>query len=301
MGIGETAGLAAAMLWAFSSLLYAETKLTAWGMNFAKLAIAVLILCAQLLIMAAVRGQPFLTAPPAAWGWLLVSGLVGLTIGDTFYFRSLQILGARRCLIVTTTAPVFAALVGWWWLSEVLSATSIVGIAVTLAGIVWVIRDGDGISEEPGHYPGSQRRGIAFGVLSSVCQAVGGAAAKKGMTAIDPLEATFIRMLLATVFAIALLVGRKELTQTVKQVCDFQLLRKFLPAVICGTWLGVWFSQVAFKEAQNIAVAQTLLATCPLFAIPLVRWKYGTRVTFVAVAGCLVAIGGICLIALPGG
>lgn len=299
MGIGERAGLAAAMLWAFSSLLYAETKLTAWGMNFAKITIAVVVLLVQLLALSAWHDKPVLTASLDAWGWLAVSGLIGLTIGDTFYFRSLQILGARRCLVVTTTAPVFAAIVGWLFLAEILSSTAILGIAVTLAGIMWVILDGDGQAEEPGHYPGSQRMGIAFGVLFSVCQAIGGAAGKKAMEAVSALEATFIRMLLAGLFAMVVIAGRRELVQTVKQVCDPALLKKFMPAVLCGTWLGVWLSQIAFKEAQNIAVAQTLLATCPLFAIPLVRWHYGTRVTFAAVTGCLVAIGGICLIALP--
>lgn len=300
MGIGEIAGLSAAMLWAFSSLLYAETKLTAWGMNFSKIVIAVAILFLQVAAIAVWHGTPLLNASPTAWGWLGVSGLIGLTIGDTCYFRSLQILGARRCLIVTTSAPVFAAVLGWLLLGEALLWLSVLGITLTLAGIMWVIQDGDGKEEEPGHYPGTQRAGIVYGTVSSLCQAVGAVAAKIGMEDVGALEATFIRMLLAGGFALAVIAHKKQLASTIVQVADWELLKKFLPAVLCGTWLGVWFSQVAFKFA-DVGIAQTLLATCPLFAIPMVRMKYGTKITSAAIVGSFVAVIGICLIVLPGG
>lgn len=299
MGTGEAAALAAAALWAFSSLLYAETRLTAWGMNLSKLMLAILLLTVQLAGIAVWNGTAFVSATPTAWGWLAISGLIGLTIGDTFYFRSLQILGARRCLVVTTSSPIFAAIAGWIWLNETLLLISIFGMITTLAGIIWVILDGDGKSEEPGHYPGSQKAGVAYGIASSVCQAVGGVATKIAMEDLSALEATFIRMLLAGGFTVIVVAWRNELWTTLKQTADLELLRRFLPAVICGTWLGVWFSQVAFKYTSHVGIAQTLLATCPLFAIPLVRWKYGTRITRPAIVGLLVALVGICLITLP--
>ncbi len=298
MGVGEIAGLSAAMLWAFASLLYAETKLTAWGMNFSKILIAVLILAVQLCVISLWKDRPILSATPEAWRWLGISGLIGLTIGDTCYFRSLQILGARRCLIVTTTAPVFAVLLGWFWLGEGLAVMSVLGIAVTLVGIFRVIQEGDGKEEEPGHYPGTQRAGILYGTAASACQAIGAVAAKIAMDDLGALEATFIRMLLAVLFAGIVVGVRKELGQTLRQLLSWKLMRKFLPAVLCGTWLGVWFSQVAFKFA-DVGVAQTLLATCPLFAIPMVRLKYGTRITKTAVLGSIIAVVGICLIVLP--
>lgn len=298
MGIGEIAGLSAAMLWAFSSLLYAETRLTAWGMNFSKILIAVVILFVQLLLVAAWNKTAAFTGGAAAWTWLGISGVIGLTIGDTLYFRSLQILGARRCLIVTTTAPVFAALLGWLWLGELLVWLSVLGIAITLVGVLWVIMDGDGRDEEPGHYPGSQRAGILFGIGASVCQAVGGVTSKLAMESIEPLEAVFIRMLIAGVAAFVVIVAKKQFRSTIKELLRWELMKGFLPAVLCGTWLGVWFSLIAFDEAPA-GIAQTLLATCPLFAIPMVRMKYGTRITRTAIAGSIVAVVGICMIALP--
>lgn len=300
MGLGEGAALAAAILWAFASLLYAETRLTAWGMNFSKLVIAAGILLVQLLVVSAWHTEPPLSADGSAWLWLGVSGFVGLTVGDTFYFRSLQILGARRCLIVTTTAPVFAAILGWLLLGEVLLWLSILGIALTVGGIMWVVMESDGRSEEPGHYPGSQRQGIAYGLASSVCQAVGAVAAKLGMEQTGALEATFIRMLLAASFAFVVVVGRRQLASTIREVARRDVLARFLPAIICGTWLGVWFSLIAFEQTASVGIAQTLLATCPLFAIPLVRYRYGIPITLPALAGSVVAVLGICLIVLPG-
>ena len=200
---------------------------------------------------------------------------------------------------MTTTAPVFAALLGWLLLGEVLIWMSVLGIVVTLAGIIWVIRDGDGKDEEPGHFPGSQRAGIIFGTVSSLCQAVGAVAAKVAMEDLGALEATFIRMLLAGAAAGIVIAMQGQLGSTVAALMERRLIRKFLPAVLCGTWLGVWFSQIAFKHAE-VGIAQTLLATCPLFAIPMVRLKYGTKVTPTAIMGSIVAVVGICLIVLPG-
>ncbi len=299
MGIGELAGIGAAVLWAFASLLYAETRLSAWAMNFSKIVVATVILFVQMVLIALWNGEPLLTAPPSAWFWLGLSGLVGLTIGDTCYFRSLQILGARRCLIVTTTAPVFAALLGWVWLGETLLVISLVGIGLTVTGIMWVIREGDSADESPGHFPGTHRAGLAFGVAAAVCQAVGAVATKLGMEHIGALEATFVRMLLAGIFVALATAGRRQLRRIVAQSLNPEVLRRLLPAILCGTWLGVWFSQVAFKFT-SVGIAQTLLATCPLFAIPLIRMRYGTRITLPAVAGASIAVLGICLIVLPG-
>ena len=59
-----------------------------------------------------------------------------------------------------------------------------------------------------------------------------------------------------------------------------------------GTWLGIWLSQIAFNKAP-LAIALTLMATSPLFAIPLVHYLFGHHVTRVAILGSIIAVVGV--------
>jgi drug/metabolite transporter (DMT)-like permease len=67
---------------------------------------------------------------------------------------------------------------------------------------------------------------------------------------------------------------------------------------VLGPVLGVWLSLVALAYARSTAVASTLLATSPLFVIPVARVVHGTPITLRAVLGAGVAIGGVALLTL---
>ena len=80
-----------------------------------------------------------------------------------------------------------------------------------------------------------------------------------------------------------------------QQVLKRRVIKVLVPATAIGTWLGIWLSQIAYKEASEAAIAQTLLSTCPLFAIPIVVFAEGHRISAIAVIGTMVAILGIFL------
>ncbi|MEO2018515.1 MAG: DMT family transporter [Fuerstiella sp.] len=295
MGTGEIAALAAAVFWAAASLWYGKTNLSAWGMNLGKNVLASLILLVQLYVMSSLTHSDMFQADARAWSWLSLGGVVGIMIGDTCYFRSLQILGPRKALIVSTTAPIFGAILGYLLLDEAVTVTIAVGILVTTAAVAWVVSDGRSTDEAPGLFPGSTRAGVAAGIFGAICQAVGAVCSKVGMESCDPIEAALIRLAVSAVGAFVVVAALGQVRSVIAKLADVSLLRRFVPAVITGTWLGIWLSQVAFKHA-TVSVAITLLATTPLFAIPLVRIFYGHRVSGVAVAGTVLAIFGVYLV-----
>ena len=116
MGFGAVAAAAAAFCWACSSVIYGRTRLNAWTINFAKNLFGLGFVTLHLCVVWWFWRDDLMTFSAKAWGYLAISGIVGIAIGDTFYFRSLQILGPRRSLVVATTAPIFGALIGWWML-----------------------------------------------------------------------------------------------------------------------------------------------------------------------------------------
>ncbi|MBS1208329.1 MAG: EamA family transporter [Proteobacteria bacterium] len=75
-------------------------------------------------------------ALPSAWGVLavLVLGLVCTGVAYQMYFRLVEETGPTRALTVTFLVPVFGVLWGHLLLGEALSARSLVGAAVVIAG-----------------------------------------------------------------------------------------------------------------------------------------------------------------------
>jgi len=263
-------------------MLWGRIQLTAFVLNAVKNSIGTVLIVVHLLAISLLSTDydvvaSFTQLDPQAWIWLSLSGLVGVVIGDTFYFRSLQILGPRRALIMSCLSPLFATVLGIVFLDEILHVLVIVGILLTVTGVITVVADRRADTEAPGLMPGSFVAGIVAGVGSSVCQAVGGLFSAFGMKFCFPLEATFIRLLVAAIACgLFLFVTRDPKRTPFKTVFSWKFIRILVPATMLGTWMGIWLSQVAYKHTA-LAVAQTLLATCPLFAIP-VMWILWSQV-----------------------
>lgn len=105
--MGVIAGLVAALAWTFASSLWRglSTSLTALELNGLKNAIACALLLPVLLFLPwADESQALL--------WLLISGGLGISLGDSFYLAALRRLGTRRTLTLEALAPLLAALGG---------------------------------------------------------------------------------------------------------------------------------------------------------------------------------------------
>lgn len=302
MGTGELAALTAAALWACSSLFYGRTRLSAWQINFGKNILASMILCVHLRIATFWAGQSMFAADLRTWTLLAVSSVIGIVIGDTFYFRSLQILGPRRALIVSTTSPLFATIAGWLVLEESLSPASLLGVVLTLAGITIVIAERTAAQETVGDFPASVTRGVLMGLAAALCNAGGAMFSRLGTlgsdslsaSGCDPLEATVIRVCVAASSSIAAGLATGALVSTARQSFHASALKTYLPAVVCGPWLGIWMSQVAYRHSP-LAIAITLTCTTPLFVMPLLRVFYGYRISVRGVIGTIVALVGVYL------
>jgi drug/metabolite transporter (DMT)-like permease len=73
-----------------------------------------------------------------AVGHLMLSSVIGIVIGDWAWLRGLQILGARRVILMDSLKPFLAALFGWIILDEDLRLAALGGIVLTVAGVLIV-------------------------------------------------------------------------------------------------------------------------------------------------------------------
>ena len=71
---------------------------------------------------------------------LLLSGIIGIGLGDTFYIKSLQVIGTRRTLSIETLSPLLAALSGEIFINENLAPRSYLGILIISISLFILLR-----------------------------------------------------------------------------------------------------------------------------------------------------------------
>lgn len=287
---GEIAALGTALCWAFTGLFFAEAarRVGAMAVNLFRLPLALVLLSASLVV----TGTSLATLDGTRTALLAASGLVGLTIGDLALFAALVRIGPRLASLLMALAPVFATWAGVPLLGERPGGRALLGMAVTLAGVAWVVVERRaGEDRVRGH-----RRAVALGVIAAACQGFGLVLAKMGMAGeVPPLAATWVRMGVATagMWLLAALTGRLR-GLGVADVAR-RAAMPVLGGAVSGPFVGVWLSLVAARYT-DVGVAATIMATTPVLIIPLVMKVEGYRPTVRAVLGSAVAVAGVALL-----
>jgi len=294
MLLGELAATGTAFCWAGGSILFsiAGRRIGSYNVNKLRIPIAAIFLSTALLLS---YGSLFPTGGNThALLFLGLSGIVGLSIGDTFYFRCLVILGPRRGSLMMTLSPVMTALIAFVVLGERLSLTAIAGMAVTLVGVGWVTTEKqDGGMD---YREGSKAFGVLMGVGGAFGQALGLVLAKHGMgETFNPLSATLIRMLFATAAIWVVAACRREIVSTLKGLTDIKCLMTLSGAAFLGPTVGVWLSLVSVKFTQA-GIAATLMSIFPVVVIPLTMIIHKERPSYRSVLGAIIAVAGVALL-----
>jgi drug/metabolite transporter (DMT)-like permease len=288
---GEVAALSAAIIWAVASVIY-----TGIGRHLSPLVLNLvkgLIAIGFILLTLGWRGQSLVGGTPTTLMLLGLSGVIGIGIGDTAYFQSLNDIGARRSLVLESLAPPLAAILAHLFLREYLSTRAWIGILVTIVGVTWVVLER--VQDNP-EFRQPNLRGIGCGMLAALCQALGAVLSRSALsgTEIDPLWSTLIR-LAAGVLTLLLWVGtQKYAVRELKVLRSRRLLFTLAGTAFASTYIAIWLQQTALKYAPA-GVAQALSATSPVFVLP-IAMVMGEKVSLRAMVGVLVAMVGIWLL-----
>lgn len=282
---GALAALASAFCWALSAILFRQLgeHLPAMAMNLFKGLIAVLIM--GVFVFGSGSGMPL---TDALW-LLLLSGLLGIFLGDTLYFLTLVRLGPRATLLLGTLIPISAGLIAIVLFDEIVGVLAWVGMALTLAGVSSVLWN----RSEPGHGTDQWKSGIGFGLLFVLANAGSVLLIKGGVQDLSAMQASLVRHSAAIVALLAWGLASSALPNWTRPIVHDSRVRWLLIlASVLGAFLGSWLSVVALKFAPAV-VAVTLNSTSPLFILPLAAWFLRERVSLRSVFGAIIAIVGI--------
>jgi len=293
---GELAAVLTAVSWALASVLFAGVggRVGAHVLNRSRVLFALGFLIA---LHFAVEGRAFPAhATMAQWGWLALSSIVGLVIGDTLLFTAYIRIGPRLGTLTMTAVPIFGALLGLAAFGQGLTMLQIAGIALGVGGVVAVVADRR--SSRIG-IPGAHafRTGIAAGIGAALCQAVNLVAAKQAMLLGDlsPLSATLVRTTVAVGLLWGLVAVRGGLPQTVAAWRNRPVLTAMVVGSLIGPALGIWLSMIAVRWTQ-VGVAATLMALPPVLLIPYDVFVRKRPVSALSIAGTIVALAGVAVL-----
>jgi drug/metabolite transporter (DMT)-like permease len=283
LGIGLA--LLSAFGWAVGSTLYKRLgDVSPYGLNLVG---GVMSLGLLGILVAFAGGMS--VANEALW-LLAVSGVVGITLGDSFYFVALQDLGAHAVVVLSMLAPALTVVLAVLLLGETPSLQAFGGIALVIAGVSAVLwsRVSDAAS-------GSSKRGVVFGLLAVLMMALGTVITKRGLDGVTATDATMVRAASGTLGLLVWGAVGGSLGEWTAKFRDAKTLGNVLLAVTVITFGGFWALHASLKHV-DAAIAAVVSATEPLFVIPLAALVLGERIGAAAIVGTLVTAAGIALI-----
>ncbi len=287
--LGELSALLTAALWTGSAIVFAEATRRAGSVL---VNISRLILAAFLLSLLLVLFHLPIQLNLAQLFFLGASGVVGLTLGDTFLFKAFQEIGARVAMLIMSVSPAMAALLAYLFLGEGLTARGILGIAITLCGVAMVVleREGDTMSLR-----GLGAPGFLYGILGAVGQAVGLILAKQAFMEgeINSFVATFVRIVASLVFLLPLGMMSGRFREPVKVFLRDRTAFAFtVTGSVLGPFLGISFSLLAVQHT-SVGVAATIMSIVPILMLPMVWFLYKEVLSWKAITGAFIAVGGV--------
>ncbi|HEV2845752.1 MAG TPA: DMT family transporter [Thermoanaerobaculia bacterium] len=298
---GQLAALGTAACWAFSALAFdaAARRMGALTLNLIRLVMAFGFLT---VVAWAMRGLPLPTdATPYAWGWLAVSGLVGFVFGDLCLFRAFVLIGPRLSMLMMSLAPPLTAVIGWLILGETLSGRDLVGMSLTVAGIMWAVleRNPSGPAPEPGGAPEPRPSftGLALAFGGALGQAAGLVLSKLGMGSYDAVAATQVRVLAGAAGFALLYFPLRWWPRIAEALRDRRAMGFASVGAFFGPCVGVSLSLYAVRNTVA-GVAASIMALTPILIIPLVVLLRRERVGWGGILGALVAVSGVALLFL---
>lgn len=297
---------AATACWAIAAfpLTTASRLLPVNSMNHLRLLLSTLLIILVALIADASGFLLIFSAQSIkAWLWLGLSGIIALVIGDFFSFRSYAILSPQKGSILTTLSPTSALLFGILLVDEHINWVGITGMIITIAGVMSVSLGRSQRNAIPDHGHGSVMKGIVYGILAAVCHGGALALSKKGFMVqaaeghpVSWSGATFIRIIAACITVYLISAVKGQLKEVWMHLKDSKAgINNTIIGSIFNPGLSVALSMITILYI-NVAVAQTIFALVPLFALFIAFFVYKEKITPRSLLGIFISLIGVALL-----
>jgi len=283
---GVLAGLGCGLNWAVTSLLVRTllARLTPAGIGAVRATGGGALLIAMAL--AAGEGPAMLHAPLWVVLSLGIAIVVGMGIGDSFFFRSMEDLGVTRALTLSLLNPLLTTLTGIVLYQEPVTLLRLAAIALVIGGLGIIV---SGKGEEGAATGRRARRGLRLVFLAAGCWALGATVVKPALLEVPVLAGTALRIPMAGV-VLWLTPWARGTVAAVRESTSGERWR--LGTICLLNAVGSIMFTVAIRSG-GVAIGNALASTSPLFAIPLEILILKRRPSPRTIAGAALTVAGI--------
>ena len=195
---------------------------------------------------------------------LMISGIVGISIGDTLYINSLKIIGTRKTLSFEALTPIIATTLGRLSINEIYPQKVWIGSLIVSFSLLMIVRQNTFQKDESREI---NILGIICALGSVFCAVLAALMSRVILisSTLTPLQTTEIRLLSASIFLF--FIFKKDFLYLLK---NRSITKKnhsnLLLSTLLGTNCGILFQQIVFKFLP-IGIGWTLLSLSPIFAL----------------------------------
>ena len=257
--LGESLSLLTAAIWAFAVILFRKSGETVHplALNAFKNSLAIALLLPTLWF----SGQTLFPQHSASvYLTLFLSGIIGIGIGDTLFFNSLNRLGAGLTGIVLCLYSPFIIVFSYLFLNESLTNVQLIGalLIITAVFITTIQRKPIGVTKRNVLY------GVIYGILASAAMATGVVIMKPLLSTHSVIWVAEIRLLGGMAALLLILIchpGRRMIVNSLIRTHNWHYV---LGGSFFGAYLAmiIWIAGIKYTQAS---VASALNQTSTIF------------------------------------
>ena len=228
---------------------------------------------------------------------LICSGIIGIGLGDTFYLKSLNLIGTRKTLSIEALSPLIAAITGNLFLDENLNLNAWIGIVIVTGALVKIIKKKSYLLDKDSNLilNDNSLDKYIYSFLSVFCAVIAALLSRFVFLESDlaPIFTTEIRLFGSIIFLCLITKMKLRLF-----ISNFERKEKnqFILSVLMGTNIGILLQQIVFQSLP-IGIGWTLLSTSPIVSLLFTKKEEGILTNEIIFITFLLFIG-VCLILL---
>lgn len=231
--------------------------------------------------------------------WLLLgtSAVIGFVLASLLILNAFVLIGPRLSLLIAAGGPILSSLLAWLFLDQSLESKAILGIALTISGIAWVVSDkGQDIGDIS---PEKFRLGILFALGGAVSQAFAFVFSTQGLEGdFNPLSGSLMRLIVGTIAIWLLAAFQGQLLGSLQTLrAHPRAAQQMGVGAITGPVIGASLVLVALSNAP-VGIASTLSNLMPIFLIPISYVIFKEKITQRAIIGTFIAVTGTAILFL---
>lgn len=288
MNQGEFYSLACALAWAFAIVAFrhAGNNLNAQYLNLLKNTVMLVFLLPTMLVL-----DSSFSLPSAAMGISLISGFIGIAIGDGLYLAAVQKLGASRAGLAGMMYSPWVVLLSGIWLDEHLRRWQWIGMGLVLLGLLCV-----GLAQQSRRGPSSEKfswHGLGLAAIAMALMAAGIVMAKPILETQELLTVVWWRGVAGTL-PLVLWLLRPSAPQQLMTHAPWAGVKHWgtlLFGCFIGTYVAmiIWLAGYKYTQAS---VAAILNESAALWIMLLAWWLLGERLNRLQLmSASLIALG----------